>query len=128
MSCFSGLTRRHTTYRQNNCIFTNYLINKQIILKFTEFGFDEGLMDGIDAMGYETATPVQEQVMPAILAGRDILACAQTGTGKTAAFLLPIIQKLVTIPHDAHKINSLIIVPTRELAVQISQTLEGISY
>jgi ATP-dependent RNA helicase RhlE len=97
-------------------------------LYFTEFGFDDDLMDGIDAMGYETATPVQEQVIPPILEGRDIIAAAQTGTGKTAAFLLPVINKLVTEPHDSHKINAMIIVPTRELAVQITQALEGISY
>jgi len=85
-------------------------------------------MDGIDAMGYDIATPVQEQVIPHILAGKDVIAAAQTGTGKTAAFLLPVLHKLLTEPHDPHKINSMILVPTRELAIQISQTLEGISY
>ncbi|MVT11295.1 DEAD/DEAH box helicase [Chitinophaga sp. ysch24] len=79
-------------------------------------------------MGYTTATPVQEKVIPPIIDGKDILACAQTGTGKTAAFLLPILHRLITEPHDTNKINSLIIVPTRELAVQIAQTLEGMSY
>lgn len=97
-------------------------------MNFTEFGFDDRLLDGIDAMGYEVATPVQQQVIPIMLAGKDIIASAQTGTGKTAAFLLPVINKLLTSPHDAQHINSLIIVPTRELAVQIAQTLEGISY
>lgn len=95
---------------------------------FDEFDLDDRVLDGIDAMGYTTATPVQQEVIPPIIAGRDILACAQTGTGKTAAFLLPIIHRLITEPHDTHKINSLIIVPTRELAVQIAQTLEGMSY
>lgn len=85
-------------------------------------------MDGIDAMGYVTATPVQEQVIPYILDGRDIIAAAQTGTGKTAAFLLPILQRLLEEPHVEHSINAMIIVPTRELAVQIAQTLEGITY
>src|SRR6185437_12812659 len=85
-------------------------------------------MDGIDAMGYVTATPVQENVIPPIIAGRDIIAAAQTGTGKTAAFLLPVLQKLVTEPHEEGTINAMVIVPTRELAVQIAQTLEGISY
>src|ERR1035438_10851533 len=85
-------------------------------------------MDGIDAMGYVTATPVQELVIPAIIAGKDIIAAAQTGTGKTTAFLLPVIHKLITQHHDTHKINAMIIVPTRELAVQITQTLEGIAY
>ena len=79
-------------------------------------------------MGYTTATPVQEAVIPHIIAGKDIIAAAQTGTGKTAAFLLPILHKLLTEDHEAHKINAMIIVPTRELAIQISQTLEGIAY
>lgn len=95
---------------------------------FSEFGFDDDLMDGIDAMGYETATPVQEQVIPHIIAGRDIIAAAQTGTGKTAAFLLPVLHKLLSQAHDEQSINALIVVPTRELAVQIAQTLEGITY
>lgn len=95
---------------------------------FHEFDFDDDLLDGIDAMGYTTATPVQEQVIPIILSGRDLIASAQTGTGKTAAFLLPTMQNLLTHTHDAHQINSMIIVPTRELAVQIAQTLEGMSY
>ena len=95
---------------------------------FYDFGFDDLLLDGIDAMNYEYATPVQEQVIPIILEGRDIIAAAQTGTGKTAAFLLPLIQKLLEHPHDHHTINAMIIVPTRELAVQISQVLEGLSY
>ncbi len=97
-------------------------------MDFYNFGFNDDLLDGIDAMGYTTATPVQEQVIPSIIAGRDIIAAAQTGTGKTAAFLLPVIHKLITEPHPEHKINSMIIVPTRELAVQIAQTLEGIAY
>ncbi|HSC54350.1 MAG TPA: DEAD/DEAH box helicase [Phnomibacter sp.] len=79
-------------------------------------------------MGYINATPVQEQVIPIILEGRDLIASAQTGTGKTAAFLLPIIHKLLTLPRDHHSVNCLVIVPTRELAVQISQALEGMSY
>jgi len=97
-------------------------------LKFTEFGLDERLLEGIDSMGYENATPVQEQVIVPILQGKDIIASAQTGTGKTAAFLLPVINKIITEPHDAHNINAVIIVPTRELAVQIAQSMEGLSY
>lgn len=97
-------------------------------MDFFEFGFDDDLMDGIDAMGYETATPVQEQVIPHIIAGKDIIAAAQTGTGKTAAFLLPILQKLLTESHEAHTLNAMVLVPTRELAMQISQTLEGLCY
>ncbi|MES2331818.1 MAG: DEAD/DEAH box helicase [Bacteroidota bacterium] len=97
-------------------------------MNFTELGLDTRLLEGIDAMGYETATPVQEQVIQPILEGKDIIASAQTGTGKTAAFLLPVVNKIITEPHDAHLINAVIIVPTRELAVQIAQTMEGLSY
>lgn len=97
-------------------------------MNFTELGLDNRLLDGIDAMGYETATPVQEQVIKPILEGKDIIASAQTGTGKTAAFLLPVVNKIITEPHDSHLINAVVIVPTRELAVQIAQTMEGLSY
>jgi len=96
-------------------------------LNFKEFGLDESLLEGIDASGYENATPVQEQVIPLILAGKDIIASAQTGTGKTAAFLLPIIHKLLASRIE-DQVNALVIVPTRELAVQIAQNLEGLSY
>jgi ATP-dependent RNA helicase RhlE len=97
-------------------------------LKFSEFNFHENLAEGIEASGYEEPTPVQEKVIPLVLQGKDIIASAQTGTGKTAAFLLPLLNKLVTEPHDDHHINALIIVPTRELAIQISDHLEGLSY
>lgn len=97
-------------------------------MKFTEFGFDQRLMEGIDAAGYEAATPVQEQVIPYILTGKDVIASAQTGTGKTAAFLLPLINNILNGTTDGHSITALVIVPTRELAIQISQHLEGFSY
>jgi len=97
-------------------------------LNFRELGLNDRLLEGIDAMGYETATPVQAQVIQPILEGRDIIASAQTGTGKTAAFLLPIIHKMLTTPHPANFINALIIVPTRELAIQIAETMEGLGY
>lgn len=96
-------------------------------MRFTEFDFNPGLLEGIEASGYETATPVQEQVIPAVMAGKDIIASAQTGTGKTAAFLLPMIHKLLG-SHSDGQVGALIIVPTRELAIQISQHLEGLSY
>lgn len=97
-------------------------------LNFSEFKFDERLSEGISASGYTTATPVQEKVIPHILEGRDIIASAQTGTGKTAAFLLPLIHKIISQPQDHHTITALVIVPTRELAIQIAQHLEGLSY
>ena len=96
-------------------------------MTFKEFGLDESLLEGIEASGYENATPVQQQVIPLILKGKDIIASAQTGTGKTAAFLLPIINRLLASRHD-DQINALVIVPTRELAIQIAQNLEGLSY
>lgn len=96
-------------------------------MKFNELNLDPGLMEGIEASGYITLTPVQEQVMPSILGGRDLIASAQTGTGKTAAFLLPILSKLIEHRHPGHT-SGVIIVPTRELAVQIAQHVEGLSY
>ncbi len=97
-------------------------------MKFTAFNFHENLLESIAASGYEDATPVQEQVMPLILDGKDVIASAQTGTGKTAAFLLPLLHKLLTEPSHDHHINVLIIVPTRELAIQISSHLDGLTY
>jgi ATP-dependent RNA helicase RhlE len=98
-------------------------------LKFTDFNFHESLLEGIAASNYEEATAVQKQVIPLILQGKDIIASAQTGTGKTAAFLLPLIDKLLSADsRNAHHINAMIIVPTRELAVQIGDHLEGLSY
>ncbi len=85
-------------------------------------------MEGIEASGYETATPVQEQVIPFVMQGRDVIASAQTGTGKTAAFLLPLIHRILSAPVDHHSITALVIVPTRELAIQIAQHMEGLSY
>lgn len=105
-----------------------YAVLKLFILKFTDFKLDERLLEGIDSMGYENATPVQEQVMQPILDGKDIIASAQTGTGKTAAFLLPLINRLLTEPQEEQQVKAMIIVPTRELAVQIEQSLEGLSY
>jgi superfamily II DNA/RNA helicase len=95
-------------------------------MTFEELELDEQLLEAISYMGFVNATPIQEKAIPHILKGRDILACAQTGTGKTAAFVLPILNKLVN-KTDNH-INTLIIVPTRELAVQIEQQIQGLSY
>lgn len=96
-------------------------------MRFTDFNFHPDLLEGIEASNYEKATPVQEQVIPTILAGKDLIASAQTGTGKTAAFLLPVIHRLLT-NHVDGQVGALVIVPTRELAIQISQHLEGLSY
>ncbi len=96
-------------------------------MDFSDFGFDPTLMEGIEAMGYKTPTPIQEQAIPAILEGRDMIGSAQTGTGKTAAFLLPLIQRIVSSPHT-DRTQALVIVPTRELAQQIDQQMEAFSY
>lgn len=96
-------------------------------MRFTEFNFQPSLLEGIEASNYENATPVQEKVIPPIMEGRDIIASAQTGTGKTAAFLLPVMDRLLKEPLDGI-VGALIIVPTRELAIQIAQHVEGLSY
>lgn len=85
------------------------------------------MMEGISAMGFESPTPIQEHAIPAILDGKDIIGSAQTGTGKTAAFLLPVIQNIVA-SREENKTRALVIVPTRELAQQIDQQMEGFSY
>jgi len=96
-------------------------------LKFTNLELSSELLEGIDAMGYDEATPIQEQAIPAILEGKDLIASAQTGTGKTAAFLLPVVEQIVRMPQK-DGVKALVIVPTRELAVQIQQNMEGMSY
>ena len=96
-------------------------------MRFTEFNFQPTLLEGIESSGYDTATPVQERVIPLIMAGKDLIASAQTGTGKTAAFLLPMMNHLITNNHHS-KVSGLILVPTRELAIQIGQVIEGLSY
>lgn len=95
-------------------------------MKFTELNLEEGLLEAISYMGFENATPIQEKAIPLILDNRDLIACAQTGTGKTGAFVLPILNKLVG--NTKIETNTLIVVPTRELAIQIEQQIQGLSY
>ncbi len=95
-------------------------------MKFNEFDFSNEVLDGLDAMRFELATPVQEQTIPIIKTGADLIACAQTGTGKTAAYLLPVLDRIVREGHSGT--TALILVPTRELALQIDQQIEGFSY
>lgn len=83
-------------------------------------------MDGLDAMAYKKPTPIQEQAIPMIQEGHDLIACAQTGTGKTAAYLLPVLNNI--IHEETRHLNTLVIAPTRELAQQIDQQIEGFSY
>ena len=95
-------------------------------MTFEEFGLNEKILDAISYMGYEKASEIQELAIPVIMEGNDLLACAQTGTGKTAAFMLPILNHLSA--EDNHDLSTLIIVPTRELAIQINQQIQGFSY
>ena len=95
-------------------------------MTFEEFGLNEKLLEAISYMGFEKPTPIQEAAIPEIMKGRDLIAGAQTGTGKTAAFLLPILNKLTG--RETHEINTLVIVPTRELALQIDQQIHGFAY
>jgi len=96
------------------------------MLKFTELNLDDRLLEAISYLGFETATPVQELAIPLILEERDLIACAQTGTGKTGAFVLPILNKL--IGKENNSVDTLIIVLTRELAIQIDQEIQGLAY
>ncbi len=95
-------------------------------MNFTELKLKDKLLDAISYMGFETPTPIQEIVIPIILENKDLIACAQTGTGKTGAFVLPILNKLIGKKDSG--IDTLIIVPTRELAIQIEQQIQGFSY
>lgn len=95
-------------------------------MRFEAFGLNEGILEAISYMGFEEATPIQEQAIPKILSGKDVIACAQTGTGKTAAFILPTLHQLKENMHSGCRV--LVIVPTRELALQIDQQIEGFSY
>ena len=95
-------------------------------MRFDELGLNDKILEAISYMDYEKASEIQELTIPAILDGKDILACAQTGTGKTAAFMLPILNHISI--EDNHDLSTLIIVPTRELAIQINQQIQGFSY
>lgn len=95
-------------------------------MKFTELNLDDNLIEALSYMNFHEATPVQEKAIPVILANKDLIACAQTGTGKTGAFVIPILNKLVG--KESRATDTVIIVPTRELAVQIEQQIQGLSY
>jgi ATP-dependent RNA helicase RhlE len=97
-------------------------------LNFSDFNLTPRLNEGLLSMGFDTPTPIQEQSIPVIMEGKDLIACAQTGTGKTAAYLLPIIHKLTETHASLNSFKCLIIVPTRELATQIDQQVEGFAY
>lgn len=95
---------------------------------FDELDLSDEILDALWDMHFDECTPVQAATIPVILEGRDVISCAQTGTGKTAAYILPLINNLQTDNHDPHKVNAIIMAPTRELAQQIDQQMEGFSY
>jgi superfamily II DNA/RNA helicase len=97
-------------------------------MRFDELPLCDAVLDGLQAMNFVEATPVQAETIPIILQKKDVIACAQTGTGKTAAFILPLLHNLQAVPLAADKVNAIIMAPTRELAQQIDQQMEGFSY
>lgn len=96
-------------------------------MEFSSLNLHPQLLEGITSMNFKAATPIQEQAIPVILSGKDLIGIAQTGTGKTAAFTLPILNMIMEHGHDTFT-QALIIVPTRELALQIDQAVEAYSY
>lgn len=95
-------------------------------MTFDDLQLEPNLVEGLKAMGFQKPSPIQEQAIPVLMAGKDLIACAQTGTGKTAAFLLPVLHKLAS--GQRTPLNTLIIAPTRELALQIDQQVEALGY
>lgn len=97
-------------------------------MKFYELDLSDEVLDALDAMNFDECTPIQEQSIPLALEGRDLIAVAQTGTGKTAAYLLPVIDSLAGGGYPEDAINCVVMSPTRELAQQIDRQMEGFSY
>lgn len=97
-------------------------------MDFYDLDLNDQVLDALDDMNFTECTPIQEHAIPVILEGRDLIGVAQTGTGKTAAFLLPILSKLSDGGYPENAINCVIMSPTRELAQQIDQAMEGFSY
>lgn len=97
-------------------------------MRFDELGLDPDILQSLKAMNFHEMTPVQEAAIPIILQNNDLIGCAQTGTGKTAAYILPLLDKLIREPNTDNVVRSLIVVPTRELAMQIDVQLQGFSY
>ena len=95
---------------------------------FDELALSDEVLDALWDMHFDECTPVQEKAIPVILEGHDVIACAQTGTGKTAAYILPLLTNLAFDDHDPDKLNAIIMAPTRELAQQIDQQMEGFGF
>lgn len=96
-------------------------------MSFNNTGLIAPILKAITEIGYTNPTDIQKQAIPKILAGRDLIGCAQTGTGKTAAFAMPILQLTVEEKSNEKNPRTLILVPTRELAIQIDQSIEAYS-
>jgi len=97
-------------------------------MEFSDLDLDKGVLDALEYMHYGQCTPVQEKAIPPVLDGDDVIAVAQTGTGKTAAYLLPILSNLNRYRYPTDAVNCVIMAPTRELAQQIDQQMQGFSY
>ena len=97
-------------------------------MSFDELALSDDVLDALWDMHFDECTPIQEQAIPVILDGHDVIACAQTGTGKTAAYVLPLLTNLAYDGHDPDKLNAIIMAPTRELAQQIDQQMEGFGF
>lgn len=97
-------------------------------MRFDELDLSDDILDALDAMRFDECTPIQQQAIPLVLEGRDLIAVAQTGTGKTAAYLLPVIDMLADEPAPVAAVNCIVMAPTRELAQQIDRQMEGFAY
>lgn len=97
-------------------------------MEFSELNLDESVLSALDTMNFKECTPVQEHTIPVLLEGHDLIGVAQTGTGKTAAYLLPVLSKLCNGEYPEDSINCIIMSPTRELAIQIDRQMEAFSY
>src|SRR5690606_38103733 len=113
-------------YPNNNSTFAP---SYQKHMTFKDLGIIEPILKALSAEGYTAPTPIQQQAIPILLRDKDLLGCAQTGTGKTAAFAIPIIQKLVMDRTDSNnqRIRALVVTPTRELAIQIGESFTAYS-
>src|SRR5580658_5553970 len=94
---------------------------------FKDFSLSPPLLKAVEALGYSEPTPIQQRAIPVVLEGRDLMAAAQTGTGKTAAFALPILERLMLSPSAQRSPRALILVPTRELATQVSDSVRALA-
>ena len=128
---YTDFIHPNTTVKKSYCFanlnHTPKLITFAVLKDFIQLGIVQPIIDTLSAQGYSTPTPIQVQAIPAALNHSDILGTAQTGTGKTAAFAIPIIQHLMLAPQYNHGIKALILTPTRELALQIDESIKAYS-